>query len=262
MLERLRKDAWEWHLVDRIKYLSVSIQLHWPVIFPCRLPQGLPNISLPGWLQNRGSEASPSAQPSSQQQQQQQVAGKTCFPAKLCMSDGAGGTRCSQDLLTVGSRQWGHPAISSLLRVKIYDFALYMDGEQVCPAPWHGAGGPQVYPGVSEPVWTTHEGCWPLGKGCVNVDMYTWLAWPIRLHAAKRPQMQCAVVMMTGEGLGRAARVCGSAGQGAAPGAQAARRRAVLRSAPQRRGRGHGTGGARMPQLPPPSAHQMQACVT
>ncbi len=31
----------------------------------------------------------------------------------------------------MGSRQWGHPAISSLLRVKIYDFAMYMDGKQV-----------------------------------------------------------------------------------------------------------------------------------
>ena len=37
----------------------------------------------------------------------------------------------------MGSRQWGHPAISSLLRVKIYDFALYMDGQQVifCTVP-------------------------------------------------------------------------------------------------------------------------------
>ena len=99
---------------------------------PCRWQQGLPHIRLPGWLQNRGGEASASSQQASQQQQQR-VAGKTCFPAKLCLPDGAGGTRCSQDLLTVGSRQWGHPAISSLLRVKIYDFALYMDGEQVCP---------------------------------------------------------------------------------------------------------------------------------
>lgn len=31
----------------------------------------------------------------------------------------------------MGSRQWGHPAISSLLRVKIYDFAMYMDGKEV-----------------------------------------------------------------------------------------------------------------------------------
>ena len=33
--------------------------------------------------------------------------------------------------MAVGSRHFGHPAISSLIRVKIYDFALYMDRKQV-----------------------------------------------------------------------------------------------------------------------------------
>ena len=33
--------------------------------------------------------------------------------------------------MAVGSRHFGHPAISSLIRVKIYDFAMYMDGGQV-----------------------------------------------------------------------------------------------------------------------------------
>ncbi len=36
-----------------------------------------------------------------------------------------------QELMAVGSRHFGHPAISSLIRVKIYDFAMYMDGGQV-----------------------------------------------------------------------------------------------------------------------------------
>ena len=31
----------------------------------------------------------------------------------------------------MGSRHFGHPAISSLIRVKIYDFAMYMNGKQV-----------------------------------------------------------------------------------------------------------------------------------
>ena len=31
----------------------------------------------------------------------------------------------------MGSRHFGHPAISSLIRVKVYDFALYMDRKQV-----------------------------------------------------------------------------------------------------------------------------------
>lgn len=34
-------------------------------------------------------------------------------------------------MVAVGSRHFGHPAISSLIRVKIYDFAMYMDGKQV-----------------------------------------------------------------------------------------------------------------------------------
>ena len=33
--------------------------------------------------------------------------------------------------MAVGSRHFGHPAISSLIKVKIYDFAMYMDGKEV-----------------------------------------------------------------------------------------------------------------------------------
>jgi hypothetical protein len=43
----------------------------------------------------------------------------------------------------VGSRQWGHPAISSLLRVKIYDFAMYMDGKEVCSFLTFGSDSPK-----------------------------------------------------------------------------------------------------------------------
>ena len=50
----------------------------------------------------------------------------------------------------MGSRQWGHPAISSLLRVKIYDFAMYMDGKQVIGLP-HPCTQPQ-------PISQTHKG--------------------------------------------------------------------------------------------------------
>ncbi len=61
-----------------------------------------------------------------------------CFPTSLHvpsggLTGGLTGGAC-QSLVSVGSRQWGHPAISSLLRVKIYDFAVYMDGAQVLPA--------------------------------------------------------------------------------------------------------------------------------
>lgn len=52
------------------------------------------------------------------------------------MDGGAESTSGRQELVTVGSRQWGHPAISSLLRVKIYDFAMYMDGKQVSAVPF------------------------------------------------------------------------------------------------------------------------------
>ncbi|KAK9833568.1 hypothetical protein WJX81_006874 [Elliptochloris bilobata] len=55
-----------------------------------------------------------------------------CFPTALRAHGGGltGGGGACQSLVSVGSRQWGHPAISSLLRVKIYDFAVYMDGAQ------------------------------------------------------------------------------------------------------------------------------------
>lgn len=60
-----------------------------------------------------------------------------CFPTALRAHGGGltGGGGACQSLVSVGSRQWGHPAISSLLRVKIYDFAVYMDGAKVPPVP-------------------------------------------------------------------------------------------------------------------------------
>ena len=66
-----------------------------------------------------------------------------CFPTALHAHGGGltGGGGTCQSLVSVGSRQWGHPAISSLLRVKIYDFAVYIDGAKVLPVPaplmWH-----------------------------------------------------------------------------------------------------------------------------
>ena len=137
---RLSRMLWAWELLSL--YPGLICVDTTAFNSACRWPQGLPRIGLPGWLQNRGGEASPSSQHPSQQQV---VAGKTCFPAKLCTADGAGGMKCSQDLLSVGSRQWGHPAISSLLRVKIYDFALYMDGEQVCALPCLDAVPPSLF---------------------------------------------------------------------------------------------------------------------
>lgn len=47
-----------------------------------------------------------------------------CFQDYSCLAE-------RQELMAVGSRHFGHPAISSLIRVKIYDFAMYMDGGQV-----------------------------------------------------------------------------------------------------------------------------------
>ncbi len=69
--------------------------------------------------------------------------GEACFPTALRSHAGGlgglGGAAC-QSLVSVGSRQWGHPAISSLLRVKIYDFAVYIDGAQVPPRSARVAG--------------------------------------------------------------------------------------------------------------------------
>lgn len=36
-----------------------------------------------------------------------------------------------QQLLTVGCRHWGNGMVQGLLKVKIYDFAIYLDGQQV-----------------------------------------------------------------------------------------------------------------------------------
>ena len=70
--------------------------------------------------------------------------GEACFPTALRSHAGGlgglGGSAACQSLVSVGSRQWGHPAISSLLRVKIYDFAVYIDGAQVPPRAARVAG--------------------------------------------------------------------------------------------------------------------------
>jgi hypothetical protein len=95
--------------------------------------------ALPGWLQGLAQQLGGGQQRERGGASVQQVA-RHCFPAQLSVR-GDGGSAAStsgrQELLSVGSRQWGHPAISSLLRVKIYDFALYMDGAQVHFSPVH-----------------------------------------------------------------------------------------------------------------------------
>lgn len=85
----------------------------------------MPDLSSLNFLQQRELSV---AQPQHQS--------RDCFPPVLSTAgsardDTAASTSGRQELVTVGSRQWGHPAISSLLRVKIYDFAMYLDGKQV-----------------------------------------------------------------------------------------------------------------------------------
>lgn len=55
----------------------------------------------------------------------------TCFPARFCQSGNMPTSQVCQDLLTVGTRLWGFGAAQNLLRVKIYEFAVYMDKQQV-----------------------------------------------------------------------------------------------------------------------------------
>ena len=56
----------------------------------------------------------------------------SCFPVSLCHSRGLGSGQACQDLMTVGTRMWGSWWDGrALLRVRIYDFAVYMDREQV-----------------------------------------------------------------------------------------------------------------------------------
>ena len=55
----------------------------------------------------------------------------SCFPARFCQGGGLASSQVCQDLLTVGTRLWGIGAAQNLLRVKIYEFAVYMDGPQV-----------------------------------------------------------------------------------------------------------------------------------
>ena len=64
---------------------------------------------------------------------QQDSVSALCFPTSLCHKAGltSGGQAC-QDLMTVGTRLWGSWWDGrALLRVKIYDFAVYMDRQQV-----------------------------------------------------------------------------------------------------------------------------------
>ncbi|KAK9867336.1 hypothetical protein WJX84_003668 [Apatococcus fuscideae] len=55
-----------------------------------------------------------------------------CFPRQLCRQHVTGSTTDCQDLLSIGCRNWGNWWDGrSLLRVKLYDFAVYMDGKQI-----------------------------------------------------------------------------------------------------------------------------------
>jgi hypothetical protein len=77
------------------------------------------------------------------QQQQQQTATASTAEQTLSpdaeqqqcgenSSSGVLGRRRPQQLLTVGCRHWGNGMVQGLgLKVKIYDFAIYLDGQQV-----------------------------------------------------------------------------------------------------------------------------------
>lgn len=59
------------------------------------------------------------------------------FPCQLCTSSVTSGKAC-QDLVTTGSRLFGLGGFGSALRVRIYDFAVYIHPEQVCAICSHG----------------------------------------------------------------------------------------------------------------------------
>ena len=52
------------------------------------------------------------------------------FPCQLCTTTVSDGKAC-QDLVTTGSRLFGLGGFGSALRVRIYDFAVYIHPEQV-----------------------------------------------------------------------------------------------------------------------------------
>jgi hypothetical protein len=108
-----------------------------------------------------------SAQHLQEQQQQQQTqsdgsetdagsAGQAWGEAASSSSSSSSGVLVAgrsrpQQLLTVGCRHWGNGVVQGLLRVKIYDFAIYLDGQQVGGRTWkHGQGlrlqGPSTHP--------------------------------------------------------------------------------------------------------------------
>lgn len=52
------------------------------------------------------------------------------FPCQLCISTASSSKAC-QDLVTTGSRLFGLGGFGSALKVRIYDFAVYVHPEQV-----------------------------------------------------------------------------------------------------------------------------------
>ena len=52
------------------------------------------------------------------------------FPCQLCISTASSSKTC-QDLVTTGSRLFGLGGFGSALKVRIYDFAVYVHPEQV-----------------------------------------------------------------------------------------------------------------------------------
>lgn len=52
------------------------------------------------------------------------------FPCQLCTASVTNGKAC-QDLVTTGSRLFGLGGFGSALKVRIYDFAVYIHPEQV-----------------------------------------------------------------------------------------------------------------------------------
>lgn len=58
------------------------------------------------------------------------AAKKGTFPCRLCTS-GVGPLRECQELVTTGSRQFGLGGFGSALKVRIYDFAVYVHSQQV-----------------------------------------------------------------------------------------------------------------------------------
>lgn len=70
------------------------------------------------------------------------------FPCQLCISTASSSKAC-QDLVTTGSRLFGLGGFGSALKVRIYDFAVYVHPEQVTPISFPCSLLPLQYDGAA-----------------------------------------------------------------------------------------------------------------